>query len=136
MNWFKDNLLMLLTFASLGLLIALLVSIAMYQNQRADFTDVKGKYSSLQTTNTANAKKVVDLVEERNELIRKRSLDIQAAIDAAEALEAYKATTAKTYDDNRRMRDALKRKSPEARGYLEQGMPRELACTLWPERCR
>lgn len=135
MNWFKDNLLMLLTFTSLALLIGLLVSIAMYQHQKADFANVQSSYDTLVTTNTANAAKVVDLVAERNELIRKRSLDIQAATAAADALDAYKVATAKTYEDNRALRAALKRRSPETRGYLEQGMPRELACSLWPERC-
>lgn len=135
LEWLKTNVIMLLAGAVVVLVISLLVSIIMYKSQKADFSQVQGKYTNLQETNKGNVKKLIDLNLEYNALVEKQRLDEQRAKDASERLAAAMIKSEAQRVQNQILRERLAQKDPAVREYLQSGMPASMACLRWPKRC-
>lgn len=135
MNWLKDNLIMLLGGLAVALLIGLLVSIIMYQSQKADSSKIESQYTTLQETNKGNVKKLIDLNLEYSALVEAQRLDQQRAQDAAERLQASMLKSEAQRIENQILRERLAQKDPAVRAYLQSGVPASMACLRWPKRC-
>lgn len=137
MNWFKDNLILVL--GALCLILAL----------GWTFTSLsaKAKYSKLETkhaqaiadrdtavkTNASNVDAIRRLVKASNELVAAHKANLAAAGAAGDRLDKLQAKLDVESAKSRALRTKLAQRDREVAAYMRVSMPRALYCQTWPE---
>ncbi len=136
MNWFKDNLIMLLGGATALMVVVLIVLILNLRVVKAEKAAVEAKIGPLEQAVEHNAAQARDSARRLAEVAEKHRLDLERAEFLAAELDKFKDRTQELVDENAGLRRKAAAKEPATRAYLDSGMPRSLACITWPERCQ
>lgn len=134
-NWLKDNLILILAVVCIGLAGGWAINHykakSAYNALETKFTTVELDAKNAREANASNQTTISELRAENEKIIAQRAIDEQKIRAAEGNLAALRVALDKQTANNAELRRRLAEENPDVDAYLRDGMPCELARSVW-----